>query len=156
MNSSNMPVIDSFLSESAGRRRHLLPRWMGFFCWAFMILAILSIACLLLGISGMHFKLAVFGIQSSGPLSTDTLIIISLLLLKGIVGWSLWFEKDYAVVLGLADAIATIIICITTMVAANQLQSWITVNSNFRMELILLVPYLIKLLMIRGEWSTLK
>lgn len=79
-------------------------------------------------------------------------ILLSLgFLLKGIVAYSLWFEKDWAINLAMVDAVAGILLCIIEMFGIPFLMDR-PGQFVFRGEILLLIPYLIKLIMLRRKW----
>jgi len=71
-------------------------------------------------------------------------------LFKAITAFSLWFEKEYAIILGKIDAILGIGLCIISMAI---LPFFSDVHITLRLELVLLIPYLIKLNKIQSDWQ---
>jgi magnesium-transporting ATPase (P-type) len=132
------------------RRRQLLPWWIKICCWFFMLFGILGIICLLIGLFGFQPDLSLYGFETHNPYSITGLMIIGLGLLKGITSYALWFEKDFAVKVGIIDAIVGILICIVSM---TMLLITPDAKFTFRLELILLIPYLIKLVKIESKWK---
>lgn len=131
-------------------RRQLLPWWMKFFCWFFMIFGVAAIGCLLLGLFGIPENLSLYGFESNQQFSLTGIIILVVAIFKGITAFSLWFEKNYAIILGTIDAITGIILCVVFMTV---LPLAITnFHATIRLELILLIPYIIKLKKIQPEW----
>lgn len=135
------------------RRRELLPWWIKTFSWLFLLTGVLSLISLLLGFT--HFKpdLAIYGFESNEPFSLFGLMVISIGLLKGYTAYSLLFGKDYAILIGKVDAIIGIILTSITMIALPFLQDGFRVT--FRFELLLLIPFLIKLKGIEKDWNLL-
>ncbi|WP_190277293.1 hypothetical protein [Taibaiella lutea] len=131
-------------------RRQLLPWWIKIFCWFFMLIGILAIVCLLISLFGFQPNLSLYGFETHNPYSITGLMIIGLTLLKGIASYALWFEKDFAIKVGVIDAIVGILTCIVSMTMVL-----ITPDTKFifRLELILLIPYLIKLVKIESKWK---
>jgi len=142
-------ILDSFEEKKINRRR-LLPWWMKIFCWLFMFFGIAAIACLALGLLGYNISLAFYGFETNRPFSIVGLIIIIVAIFKGITAFSLWFEADYAITLGLNDAILGILLCIFSMFIMPSISD---VNFRFRGELLLLIPYLLRLNKIKNEWN---
>ncbi|MEO6837047.1 MAG: hypothetical protein ABI261_02785 [Ginsengibacter sp.] len=131
-------------------RRALLPWWMKFFCWFFMIFGVAAIGCLLLGLFGIPENLALYGFESNQQFSLTGIIILVVAIFKGITAFSLWFEKDYAIILGTIDAITGIILCVVFMTVLPLAIA--NFHATIRLELILLIPYIIKLQKIQPEW----
>jgi len=146
-------LLEPVLNENKVKRRSLLPLWIKIFIWIFMITGAIAPLCLLAGLSGASVQLALYGLESSEPLSTAGLIISVLFLFKGIVAYGLWAEKDWAVSLGIIDAIVGIIICTYVMGAPAFENNSPSTTFSFRLELAFLIPYLIKLLKIKPRWQ---
>ena len=150
---SKETVLDGNFSanQHEERRRKLLPGWIKFFIWIFMIFGVMAIVCLSLGILGFNMDLSLYGLESYHPLSITGLIIIFLGIFKGTTAFSLWTEKDWAIKIAIVDAVIGIAICIFTMVT-NESETYLF---NFRLELIVFIPYLIQLFKIRQPWDKL-
>jgi hypothetical protein len=133
------------------RRRKLLPWWIKVFCWIFMLFGVLSFVCLILGFTNIKPGLAFYGFETNEPFSLYGLIVISIGLLKGFTAFSLWFEKDFAIKIGKIDAIIGIVLCGISMLVLPFFQE--KSNVTIRLELALLIPYLIKLNKIQKEWE---
>ncbi|WP_338375261.1 hypothetical protein [uncultured Flavobacterium sp.] len=135
------------------RRRKLLPWWIKIFCWIFMLFGLLSLVCLILGFTNIKPALAFYGFETNEPFSLNGLIVISVGLLKGITAFALWFEKDFGIKIGKIDAIIGIALCIISMVVLPFIQDGF--NVTIRLELALLIPFLIKLNKIQKEWESI-
>jgi len=119
-----------------------------------MILGSLCIPVFIFGISGYNFEIELYGYRTQTPLSSLGIVLLLLFLYKGIVAYSLWFERRWAVSLGIVDAIIGILICIISMTSAFLLAGNYSPN-GFRLEIVVLVPYLIKLNKIKKKWIQL-
>lgn len=135
------------------RRRKLLPWWIKVFCWIFMFFGLMSFICLILGFTNIKPALAFYGFETNEPFSLTGLIVISVGLLKGITAFALWFEKDFAIKIGKIDAIIGIVLCIFSMLVIPFLQD--TFSITLRLELALLIPFLIKLNRIEKTWNVI-
>ena len=146
-------LLDDVLPEHSNlvRRRALLPWWMKVFIWIFIVMGGISIPILIMGILGTNTTVSMYGLESHQAISFVGLILISLFLLKGIVSYGLWAEEDWAINLGYVDAIAGIAICLFVMLGMHYFSP--TSGFTFRLELLLLVPYLIKLKQLHPEWD---
>lgn len=155
MEKEQTQIIDSELSNPAltNRRRKLLPWWIKTFCWLFMIFGVLAPTGLVLGLLGMSFNLALYGFETTEPLSLTGLFVISIMLYKGLTAFGLWTEKDWAINLGMVDAIAGVLICIGAMIYFPFMDEDGT--TSIRFEIILLIPYFFKLRKIQKEWNLL-
>ena len=148
-------LLEEFADEtklSIPRRRSLLPIWMKIFTWFFMLVGSICVPLLVLGMLGLNFRVALYGLDSSDPKSFAGLLVLRLFIYKGLVSIALWFEMKWAAVAGIVDAILGILICFSTMFAAGLFpgnQSGL----SFRLEIIFLAIYLVKLLRIRKKWN---
>lgn len=145
-------IIDADLTENKTRRRKLLPWWIKTFCWLFMLYGALILVCLILGIIGMQPNMAIYGFETTFPFSPSGLIIECVGILKGFTAYALWFEKDYAIKLGKVDALIGIALTLTTMLLIPIFSPGI--NFQFRLELLLLIPYLLRLNKIEKAWNS--
>ncbi|ARV16833.1 hypothetical protein [Polaribacter sp. SA4-12] len=148
-NNINENSFDEF--ETNKRRKKLLPWWIKVFCWIFMIFGLLAFVCLLLGFTNIKPSLAFYGFETNEPFSVIGMLVITVGILKGITAFSLWFEKDFAIKLGKIDAIVGIIICAISMLILPYLNDGF--NIQIRLELALLIPFLLKLNKIEKEWE---
>ncbi|MEP3837285.1 MAG: hypothetical protein ABJM36_06535 [Algibacter sp.] len=142
----NVSEFDNF-----ERRRKLLPWWIRGFCWLFMLFGALSVVCLFLGFTNIKPDLAFYGFETNEPFSLFGLIVISIGVLKGVTAFSLWFEKDNAVKIGKIDAIVGIVLCAISMLVMPFFQEGF--NITLRLELALLIPFLLKLNKTQKRWE---
>ena len=149
-------IIDSELSTTNERRRKLLPVWIKIFLWIFMVLGAIAPIGLILGILGIDFNLALYGLETTNALSITGLLIILFFAIKGSVSFGLWTEKDWAVKLAIIDAVIGIVACTIVMLVLPFLSHSNGFNFNVRLELIALIPYLIKMRKIKGDWNNRK
>ena len=133
------------------KRRELLPRWIKVFCWIFMFTGAVAVFCLIIGLLGYPASLAMYGFETNAPLSLIGLLIIAVDIFKGITAIALWFEKDYAITLGKLDAIVGIGLCVMSMVLPLFIENFH--SSVIRLELVFLIPYLIKLNKMEAQWT---
>jgi hypothetical protein len=152
----NNQVIDDFSNKkrTSKTRRSLLPWWIKTFCWIFMVFGGFSTASLFMGFGDFYFESAIYGFESYDPFSLIGLSIIAISLFKGITAFALWTERDFAITLGKIDAILGITLCIANMILLPYLYE--NLQFEFRLEIALLIPYLIKLIKIKSEWKALQ
>lgn len=139
--------IDKLSDKKNCHRRGLLPWWIKFFCWVFMIAGILSLIALLLTFLGYEADLTIYGFDAKDNYPFNFILILSVFLFNTIVAYSLWFEKPKAILLGKINALIGIFLCSLFMILT-------AVNGNFtiRLEIILLVVFLLKLDQIKEKW----
>jgi hypothetical protein len=142
-------ILDPFIEENIIERRKLLPVWMKVFIWLFMISGAFVLLAFIISLFSVHYTSSIYGLESDEPLSPVGLFIFFVFLLKSIVAYGLWTEKDWAVNLGIADAGIGIAACSAVMLVPSLKPSPVF---TFRLELLLLIPYLVKLLKIREKW----
>ncbi len=150
MQNENPLDLEPLLIGKTIRRRKLIPLWIKIFIWIFIVFGCFVPLILLISLSGTQSSLALYGLETNNTYSNIGLLICSLFLFKGITAFGLWTETSWAIKLGIIDAIIGIVICSAVMIAP-------LFNSNsgfsFRLELILLVPYLIWLFKIKVSWE---
>lgn len=143
--------LDEFAPEAivAGWRRKLLPVWIKIFIWCFMVLGAFAVTVFFMGLFGFSCSIALYGFESTDPTSIVGISLLLLFLLKGVVSYSLWFEKKWAINLALFDAYLGIAICILSMIfpLGRDISKY-----PLRGEILILVPYLIKLYRIKKLW----
>ncbi|WP_035648332.1 hypothetical protein [Flavobacterium sp. ASV13] len=133
-------------------RRKLLPWWIKTFCWIFMILAVCGLGTLIGSAFSTNVQLSLYGFETNTAYSGIGIFLIAVMTLKGYAGYSLWFEKANAISIAKIDAIVGVIICLGSMFVLP----YITENGHFslRLELLLLIPYFIKINKIENEWNS--
>lgn len=134
------------------RRRTLLSWWLKVFSYIFLFMAGIAVALYpLMFMLGASYSVSLYGLESNDRTSFITLAVLGLFLLKGAAAYGLLFEKGWAIEVGLIDAAVGIIVCLFVGVHAMfRLGAFIT---SFRLELIFLVIYLMKLLKIQAMWK---
>lgn len=150
------PESDILLEDALNlaRRRPMIPMWIKVFIWLFMIMGVISVVGFAIGgiislLGGaLTFNLAMFGLETTSPLSPTGIILFFLFALKGTAAYMLWTEKKNAVNVAIFDAIVGLVVCSVVMFFPELR----TGGFSFRGEIILLIPYLIKLVSIRTAW----
>ena len=145
-------VLEPLLNENKVGRRNLLPVWMKVFIWIFMITGAIAPICFLAGLSNASVQLSLYGLETTDPLSVAGLLISVLFLFKGMVAYSLLTEKNRAISLGVVDALVGIAICLYSMAIAPFVNNQPGFIFDFRLELVALIPYLMKLRKIKPHW----
>ena len=143
-------LTESVLQISTKKRRELLPWWIKVFMWIFLIFGALIPFVVLIGIFGYSGQLSLYGLETNEPLSIIGISVTTIFLIKGITAYGLLKEKHWAIKLGIADSILGISICTFLMIypLLNTETKFV-----FRLELLLLIPYLLKLLKIKFAWE---
>lgn len=139
------------LDKGVPKRRDLLPRIVRFFCWFFMAGAVLSVMILfasLLQGQDLNSNSSIFRIT----FRQGSYIAFGFAILKGVVGWALWTEKKWVVRLALIDAILSILLWIYSVLVSPILSTG-PIAINIRLEIIALIPYLVKLVKMLTGWE---
>lgn len=134
------------------RRKTLLTWWLKVFSYIFLFMAAIALMMYpLMFLLGNNYTVSLYGLESNDRESFITLAVMILFLLKGAAAFGLLFEKDWAIEVGLTDAVAGIVVCLFVgMYAMFHGGAYI---ATFRLELVFLVVYLIKLLKIQAVWK---
>lgn len=144
---SNFEEFDNL--EIKHQRRKLLPIWIKVFIWIFFFFGAIGLLMLLLIPFTNTIDLSLYGLTTNNPKSLIGILIIILFILKGSVSYGLWFEKKWGVNIAEIDAVLGIIICTISMFVLPIY----THNFSFRAELLLLIPYLMKMRKIKTMWE---
>lgn len=147
-------LADNVLEFSPKRRKQLLPWWIKVFMWIFLVIGAFVPVAVIIGILGYNFQVSLYGLETNDPLSIIGILLVSVFLFKGITSYSLLREWDYAITLAIIDAILGIIIC-TALMLYPVIFTEDKVTFVFRLELLFLIPYLIKMLKIKPEWENI-
>jgi multisubunit Na+/H+ antiporter MnhF subunit len=133
-------------------RRQLLPWWIKFFCWFFMITGLLSIVLMVvtvttMGLVGVNLEMALYGFDAQQG-SLIMLLIFFTFLFNGFAAYMLWLGKKLAIKICLINAIWGMLLCLISMILSYY-------NSDFkiRLELVLLILFFIKIKKIKSQWE---
>ncbi|WP_148041207.1 hypothetical protein [Rufibacter immobilis] len=143
------------LQETKSRRRDLLPWWIKTFTWLFMLMAAVVPIGVVMGLMGLSFTMSLYGFETTNPISPTGIALTLLILFKGVTAYGLWTEKDWAVRLGIIDAIIGLVACGVAMFVLPLVDRSEGFVLNFRLEPILLILYLLKLQKIKPTWEAL-
>jgi|SRR5688572_3038861 len=145
-------LTESLLQLKNKRRKDLLSWWVRVFIWIFLIFGAIAPLALIAGITGFNFEISLYGLETNEPISIIGISLILIYILKGVTAYSLLKEKNWAVTLGIMDAITGIALCSLVMIYPL-INSATETNFTFRLELLLLIPYLLKMIKIKSEWE---
>lgn len=154
---SNNEILD-INAENNGltRRRKLLPWWIKIFIWLFLFFGlVIPFGLLASSLFNLEYQVEIYGIKSYEAFSMMGVLLTIIYLLKGVTAFALWTEKNWAITIGRIDAIIGIIICVYMSVVYPFIDATPGFNFTFRLELVLLIPFLIKLDRISKNWIQL-
>jgi hypothetical protein len=142
--------LEPLLNQDALHRRKLIPIVIKIFIWIFIVCGAFVPIALLISVLGYRCELALYGLETHDPLSSIGLSLSGIFLLKGVVGFALWTERDWAVKLAIVDAIIGIVVCLAVMTVPfwNKESGFV-----FRLELVALIPYLMWLSKTKPRWE---
>lgn len=145
-------ILQSILDETNVNRNKLLPTWIKVFACLFMLAGILTpfIFFAAIALLGGNIQLALYGFETNVAWSATGLFLVAIFLLKGIVSFGLLNEKRWAISIAIADALLGVIICTLSMFVMPFVIP--EGGFSFRLELVLLIPYLLKLQKIKPIW----
>ncbi len=123
-----------------------IPKWIKVFGWLFIVFAIATplIPFILKVLGQPTASYGIFGLSYHGsPFSPMALLISSIFIALGVSAFGLLFNKSWGINACLAMAYISAAICIFSMVypLINRIPSS-NIALNFRLELILLIPYI--------------
>ena len=137
------------LQEQRIDRKKLIPLWIRIFSWIFLVMGIIAPFSIVWAALGYDFSLSLYDMESNSPFNLMGVSLVLLFVLKGIVAFGLINLKDWAVQLAIVDAVAGIVVCVFTMGYALFAGG----DFNLRLELLVLVPYLIKMQRVKEDWQ---
>jgi len=143
-------LTDELIQTNRIPRKKLLPLWIKIFTWIFLVISAFVPVVLILGVMGYNVQLALYGLETDEAYSLIGIIITAVFITKGITAFGLLKEKDWAIKSGIADAIIGITIC-TLVMLHPMINS--DVKFSLRLELVALIPYLLKFLKIKTDWE---
>lgn len=131
------------------KRRSLLPWWIKGFCWLFMATAFIAVLRMILSLFDINTEFEFYGLNAKENIPINGFVVFLVFILHGFTAYSLWFEKNYAIKVGVVNALIGLILCLFSMIISFS-------NNHFtiRLEIILLILFLFKLLKIRYKWVT--
>ena len=138
-------------------RKKMLPWWMKFFCYVFLLLGAFSVAGLFFSmfffsLGGMRSggtEVSLYGLRAINELSIMAIVIVSLYVFKAFVAYSLLAQKDWAVKAGMIDGGLGILLCFVTMLVLP----FFGFDFRFGGELFFLIPYQARLWRMRPQWE---
>jgi hypothetical protein len=148
------------LRNNISKRRELLPWWIKFFIWVFMLIGASAIFVNFWEIVGLPINFwfvtesSIYGMETYDRFSILGVFVSILIIFKGYTAFAMWTQRELAIRLGIVDAGIGIIVCVIMMIVEPffELENG-TWNINLRFEILLLTPYLIKCYRIRKVWE---
>ena len=148
-------LLSTDLQVNIPRRRLLLPWWVKIFVWIFLVFGAIVPVAFVFALLGYKYQISLYGVDTDMPFSLTGFSLLTIFLLKGFTAFSLWMSKDWAINLGLVDAALGIAICVYVMFISPFFETNGFVL-HLRLELLLLIPYLLWLRKIKSSWDESK
>lgn len=131
-------------------RKQLLPLWIRFFSWMFLLFLVSPII-LIVGIIMGYMELRLFGIRYYGAvLRPLPIFMILIMTFHGFAAYGLLWGKWWGVNVGIACAFIG-----TTLSVIGMISSFTQGKPQFQFSLILQMLFLIELFNVREKWVTL-
>ena len=139
------------ISYDRRARWNLLPSWIQFFTFIFLLFSIFGI------ITGFNSLFQgnlidddIYGLSGTNIKNIGELILI-INMIKLLVVYGYFFQKDWAIKIGITDAIIGLFLCIIVLII-----SVFQNNLNFPFQGVILLIYLENIRPIRQKWENLK
>ena len=128
-------------------RKSLVPTWMRVFGWLFLVFGLLvPIMELTAAATGTDGEFSLYGLEFVGSvISPLPLFILALFAAHGICAYGLLFGKQWGVASCIVLGYLSALICVLTTIFGD--------GFNIRLELLVLIPYLMKLHKIKWDWT---
>ncbi len=136
-------------ADSAVTRKRLIPSWIKVFGWIFMAMgAVIPLLTIVAAAMGQPASYEIFGLQYQGsPFHPMALLISGIILSLAVSAYGLLFAKSWGLNACLVTGYGGVAICLgTTIYAMTQ------GKISLRLELLVHVPYLMKLHKIKPQW----
>jgi hypothetical protein len=135
------------------RRKKLIPKWIKFFGWLFLLMgAAVVVLPVFWAFNPQPIKIMLFGLEHYGsPFDLKALLISSILMLNAVAAYGLLFAKDWGIKVSTSAGWISFGVCGFTMAYALFAENYLSI----RLELIALIPYLMKLREIAPQWILL-
>jgi hypothetical protein len=131
-------------------RKQMLPKWVRFFSWVFLVFLASPIS-LIVGVFIGDMRYSLFGINYYGSsLRPLPLFIILTMTFHGIAAYGLLWSKRWGVNVGIACGLIGALLSMTGMISAFSRG-----QVHFEFSIIAQVLFLIALFNVRGKWLML-
>jgi hypothetical protein len=136
-------------------RKDLLPKWVRFFCWIFLVAGVLTPVLPMVGLfSSMQARFSLFGWEHFGsPLDLYSLLITAYLVLSGMAAFGLLWGKRWGWAAGMTVGILGLTLALGYMVVHSPLvESKGGYGFRFRLEPFFQIPFIVVLWRRRSSW----
>lgn len=135
------------------KKWQLLSNWYKTIILLYAFLSPIAFITICLSFFTKNIPLSLYGISSSSQFSSTGLFILSLILVKAVVGCSFIIGHNKAPIIGLIDSAVGIICCLFIGFIFPFFNQKESIDIVFRVELLILIPFLLKSFKIRKSWN---
>ena len=139
--------------DSSYFEKFQIPKWLKYFSFLFAIIGLLIPIIIILNVIDIRPQLAIYGLGSNSIFNGIGIIILLVFTIKAIVSYGILRKEKWAFKLALFDAILGIVICILKFGLIDILKDKSNINFEFRLELLILIPYLIYIARNKSNWE---
>jgi hypothetical protein len=145
-------ITDCSATEVVTSRKQLIPLWIKIFGWLFMAMGVaVPLLAVVMAALGQPASYEMFGLRHQGsPFHPMALLISTIILSLAVSAYGLLFGRSWGLNACLVTGYGGVAICLGTMAYSLFSQGSLTI----RLELLLQVPYLLKLHKIKPLWLT--
>jgi hypothetical protein len=136
-------------------RKSLLPKWVRFFCWIFLVAGALTPIMPIVGVfSAIQARFSLFGWEHYGsPLDLYSLLVAAYFVLSGIAAFGLLWGKPWGWAAGMTVGILGLTLALGYMVLHSPLvESKDGYGVRFRLEPFFQIPFIVVLWRRRSSW----
>lgn len=140
----------SVATKASTHRKKLIPLWIKIFGWIIMVMgAAASSLAIIMAVLDEPVTYEIFGLSYDGsPLHPMALLIPAIILSLAISAYGLVFGRSWGLNACLVTGYGGVVICLGTMVYSVVSHGSLTI----RLELLIQLPYLLKLHKIKPFW----
>jgi uncharacterized membrane protein YagU involved in acid resistance len=131
-----------------------IPKWLKYFAVLFTITGVGVPIVILLNIIGFETVISIYGLNSNSIFHWSGILIVLVFSIKFLVSYGVLKRRKWSFRLAITDAFIGILICIFNFGIFDILTNKSNVNFELRLEIFLLVPYLIYLLKTKSKWES--
>ena len=133
--------------------KYQMPKWLKYFSILFAIIGLVIPIIIILNLLDFKPEIAIYGLGSNSIFDAMGIIILLVFIIKAIVSYGILRKEIWAFKLALFDGILGIVICISKFGLIDILSDRSNINFEFRLELLILIPYLIYIARNKLNWE---
>lgn len=149
-------IFDNLQDPFARPRKKMLPSWIKFFAWMFLVMGIVAPIVIVMGLMGWPATISLFGFSTNEPFSFTGIVLTLVYILKAATGYGLVTQKNWAVKLALVDGIISLLLCILHLLGGGAVSTEASGSFTFNrinLEIVIIIPYIYKMWKIKDEWE---